>query len=390
MKTRVAIGGLVAIGLALFVLESEGWADGMPPSQAYGYQGQCCVPNVRNYGYYPTQWRRWATEARRDENFPQSVGREQVPTPQGAPTEPMRIERIPSRPIPGLGELPLPADILPPDGIAPPAGPFQPEMPLIPQEPAIPGGIPPFVPSTIPGGMPEKGIRGLPTPAPVERPAVPEPPRGSSNRGERPGSPVSSQTPVESNVGPVASRRGVPLRQPEPWVADPQPRFETIGHSKSVGDDVAIRSAGHVSSATAHATTKATHKAAAEKSATATVIDNQAANDLPLALEGFCPVTLGSREEWRQGKREYMVAYRNQVFYTAGPEERRQFLANPHRFAPMFGGVDPVLVVDEQRWTPGTIQFSASYKGRIYMLSSETNLKRFHENPRRYAFELEE
>ena len=389
MKSRVGIGGLVAIGLVLVVLESEGWADGMPSSQAYGYQGQCCVPNVRNYGYYPTQWRRWATEARRDENFPQSVGREQVPTPLGTPTEPMRIERIPSRPIPGLGELPLPADILPAD-ILPPAGPFQPEMPLIPQEPAIPGGIPPFVPSTIPGGKPERGGRGLPTPAPVERPSVPEPPRGSSNRDEGLGSQVSSRAPVESNARPVASERVAPLRQPEPWMGDPQPRFDAIHHQTPAGDDLATRPAGHVSSATAHAGANAKREAASENLATATFIDSQPADDLPLALEGFCPVTLGSREEWRQGGREYMVAYRNQVFYMAGPEERRQFLANPHRFAPMFGGVDPVLVVDEQRWTPGTIQFSATYKGRIYMLSSETNLKRFHENPRRYAFELEE
>lgn len=389
MNTRVGIAGLVAIGLTLVVLRSDGWADGMPSPQARGYQGQCCVPNVRNYGYYPTQWRRWATEARRDENFPQSIGREQVPTPPGAPTEPMRIERIPSRPIPGLGEFPIPDGILPPDGIVPPAGPFQPEMPLIPQEPAIPGGIPPFVPSTIPGAELERGIRGLPTPDPVEQSSVPEPPRGSSYRGEGLRSQASSLARVESNARPVASERGVPLRQPESWMGNPQPRFDAI-HPMPVGDDRATQSAGHVSPAPTHAQTDVTRGPGSENLAAATFIDSQPADDLPRALEGFCPVTLGSQEQWRQGRREYMVAYQSQAFFMAGPEERRQFLANPHRFAPMFGGVDPVLVVDEQRWTPGTIQFSATYKGRIYMLSSETNLKRFHENPRRYAFELEE
>ncbi len=120
------------------------------------------------------------------------------------------------------------------------------------------------------------------------------------------------------------------------------------------------------------------------------VHDGPAAAKAPLALDGFCPVTLSKEERWQQGRREFAAVYQDRTFHMAGPEEHRRFLANPHRFAPMFGGVDPVLVVDQQRWTPGSIQYSVTYKGRIYMLSSEANLKQFHADPRRYVFEIDE
>ncbi len=124
--------------------------------------------------------------------------------------------------------------------------------------------------------------------------------------------------------------------------------------------------------------------------AAAVSLDRRPGPEPPLTLDGFCPVTLSKLEQWQQGRREYGAVYQEQTFYMRGPEEHKQFLANPHRFAPMFGGIDPVLVVNEQRWTPGSIQYSATYNGRVFMLSSEANLKRFHENPRRYAFELDD
>ncbi len=42
----------------------------MPPCVG----GKTCVPNARDYGYYEGTWRRWPTQQRYDQEFPQAVG----------------------------------------------------------------------------------------------------------------------------------------------------------------------------------------------------------------------------------------------------------------------------------------------------------------------------
>ena len=380
MKTRAVIYGLAAIALTAIVLTDEGRPGSAPHTQPCGHQGHClCVPNVRNYGYYTTQWRRWPTEVRRDEHFPESLGRERIPTPPGDPTEPLPIERVPSRPVPGIDDFPVP------DGILPPEGPFQPGLPILP-EPAIPGGIPPFIPSTTPDSLPGTGIPGLPStpdsPAPLEQPAEPETPaapQGSLHGREQLPSAMVSTGQAESDAGAVEPDRQLPLRQPEAWTTHARPQFDVLRHQTSLRCDGAVRPAAHVSAPE--------RSPQPEEPGAATFAHRPSKPDSRLMLDGFCPVTLSDIGQWRQGQPEYMAVYQGQAVHMAGPEEREQFLASPHRFAPMFGGIDPVLVVEQQRWTPGSTQFCATYRGRIYMLSSKANLERFQENPRRYAFE---
>jgi YHS domain-containing protein len=113
-----------------------------------------CYPNVRQFGYYPTQWRKWPGPQRKDVTFPGSIGREAVPHGPGKKTEQLPIERIPQRPEPGLDDIPSPEDILGPEG--------QPGMPG--------GGLPGLDPSGLPGfngglpggGLPSGGLPGLP------------------------------------------------------------------------------------------------------------------------------------------------------------------------------------------------------------------------------------
>ncbi len=350
MTSRVQIGCLVAVALWACVLPCVGRAGGAPHRSPCGHHGHCmCVPNVRNYGYYPTQWRRWPTELRQDEHFFESLGRERLPTPPGEPTEPLPIERLPARPLPGAEELPVP------DGILPPDGPFQPETPILPEEPAFPGGIPPFMPGRIPGLPQQGGIPGLPQengiPSLPQRDTIP----GLPQRETIPGLPQPERLPES----PLEPESPTPLEIPAetPLPVPPQGSLQRPREDSPMGPNPLV----------------SYHKA-----------------DLPLAFDGFCPVTLSNLEQWRQGRPEYTAVYQDRVFHMAGSDEREQFVASPHRFAPMFGGIDPVLVVDEQRWTPGSIQYSVTYKGRIFMLSSSANVERFHENPSRYAFEIDD
>jgi YHS domain-containing protein len=102
-------------------------------------------------------------------------------------------------------------------------------------------------------------------------------------------------------------------------------------------------------------------------------------------LEGYCPVSLLEKEQWVPGDPQFAVQYQGKIYLLAGPSQRQRFLANPHRYAPVGGGVDPVLAVEENRHVPGRTDYCVVYDGRLYLFSSAESLARFHQNPKKYA-----
>jgi len=102
-------------------------------------------------------------------------------------------------------------------------------------------------------------------------------------------------------------------------------------------------------------------------------------------LEGYCPVSLLEKEQWVPGDPQWAVHYQGKMYLLAGPSQRQRFLANPHRYVPVGGGVDPVLAVEENRHMPGRTDYCVVYDGRLYLFSSAESLARFHQNPKKYA-----
>ncbi len=107
--------------------------------------------------------------------------------------------------------------------------------------------------------------------------------------------------------------------------------------------------------------------------------------NLPVALDGFCPVELVDNEQWTAGNPRWAVEYGGFTYLLAGPEQRRQFLAGVERFAMSYAGDDPVFRVDGQRHVAGKTDYCVTYQGRLYMFSSQATLSRFREAPGRYA-----
>ena len=60
-------------------------------------------------------------------------------------------------------------------------------------------------------------------------------------------------------------------------------------------------------------------------------------------LEGYCPVELTISEKWVPGNQQYGAVHQGVVYLFAGPEQQKQFLADPDRFAPANRGFDIVL-----------------------------------------------
>jgi len=104
-----------------------------------------------------------------------------------------------------------------------------------------------------------------------------------------------------------------------------------------------------------------------------------------LGLDGYCPVTLLEQERWVRGDPRYGVIHRGRTYLFVGPEEAKRFFADPDRFAPVLSGIDVVLAVEENRQVSGKREHGAWYEGRMYLFSSEASLRKFDQDPSRYA-----
>lgn len=399
--------GLTTIAWAVLLI---GWLSGLswarPPLEYPRPGSNVCVPNVRGFGYFETQWRRWPGERRPAQINPRSIGSEVIPAPKGQeelPPPKATMPRPPS-PVPQQDEpLQLPEGmIVPPEGLLLPDN--QPtEMPLEP----------------MPGGQSKPlfgdGLPGLPSlPAkPKAEPKAPEKsPEERAPQSERRLAPLrremATRPPVPTNVREVCVIPVVGNMEPERNVRYDVPRHEPAARPPtptSVRDGGVVPVAGNIEPERSTLLTGAYHAdsialtipsrlaervepaayAMAESPGLAEAGDHLVVP--PVALNGYCPVELVLNGRWVAGDLRWTVIHKGLIYRLSGDRQRREFLADPDCFAPVDLGNDRVMLVDRQRVAPGRPEFCAMYEGRLYMFSSEANQSRFNGNPQRYAAE---
>ena len=110
----------------------------------------------------------------------------------------------------------------------------------------------------------------------------------------------------------------------------------------------------------------------------------------PLALEGFCAVSLertmrlDPEPKWIPGDPRWGLRHEGRTYLFAGPEEQQAFFSNPNLYAPVLAGNDIVLHVEQQRQMPGVREFGARWRDRVYLFSSRENYEKFQANPTFY------
>jgi YHS domain-containing protein len=104
-----------------------------------------------------------------------------------------------------------------------------------------------------------------------------------------------------------------------------------------------------------------------------------------VALGGYCPVELSKNGRWVLGDLRWTVVHQGWIYRLSGAEQRRLFLADPDRFAPVNSGNDVVLSVTKNRSVSGQTAHCAIYDNRLYMFSSATTQAEFNRNPERYV-----
>jgi YHS domain-containing protein len=104
-----------------------------------------------------------------------------------------------------------------------------------------------------------------------------------------------------------------------------------------------------------------------------------------VAFDGCCPVTLKLLNKWEQGSTQFGAIHRGRTYLFASDEQRKQFLANPDSFSPVFAGYDPVLLLDRQQSVDGSRKFGFRYGDAFYLFSSAETKARFEASPQTYA-----
>ncbi len=417
-RGTMILGG--AIALALWLCGAS-WAQ--QPRLEYPLPGPCsCVPNVLHWGYFETCWRRWPGEVSLSEINPLAPGREVLTTPEGRRIVPPPKAAMPGQPSPQpqqpQGPQPQQQPPAHEESILPPGGPSVVPMPGT-QSPSAPGG-----PGSIPSpAKPEGGLPDLPElepgkPSNSVPPAVPPATPSTTPPAVPPANPPTADTPKRFEGSPRNSiwdtgpklgnstdmTTAYPTRPANVAAAR---RWERPRSDQPLAPIAATRTDAAVASAcTAQSERNAVQPSAPRADSIAVSAEPAAAVEpaayafaasapkpadvdrtaLPaVALGGYCPVELSEKGCWVLGDLRWTVVHRGWIYRLAGPEQRRQFLADPDRFAPVNGGNDAVLSLSQHSNVPGKTAYCAVYDNRLYMFCNAATRDEFNRNPERYA-----
>jgi len=117
----------------------------------------------------------------------------------------------------------------------------------------------------------------------------------------------------------------------------------------------------------------------------ATTAPQQTRQNLPWALDGFCPVSLVQQRRWFAGDKRWGAIHEGQTYLFASEAAQKTFLASPFQYAPVMSGYDPVLMIDRNQKIAGRREYGVYFKGQIYLFSDEGTLQHFSRGPQRYV-----
>ena len=105
----------------------------------------------------------------------------------------------------------------------------------------------------------------------------------------------------------------------------------------------------------------------------------------PIALEGYCPVTLLDSVKWTKADARYGAIHRGRTYLFASQAQQQKFLANPDAYSPVLSGYDPVLFAQRGETVAGSRAFGLKYNKQIYLFVSEESLQAFKASPQTFA-----
>ena len=105
----------------------------------------------------------------------------------------------------------------------------------------------------------------------------------------------------------------------------------------------------------------------------------------PVALEGYCPVSLKAMNKWVKGVPSIQTAFDGHAYHFANEKGKKMFLADPAKYVPVLGGDCVVSLVKMGKRVPGNIRHATLHEGRLFLFANKDGKKTFLANPQAYA-----
>lgn len=102
-------------------------------------------------------------------------------------------------------------------------------------------------------------------------------------------------------------------------------------------------------------------------------------------LDGYCPVTLVEKRVWRKGDVRFGAVHRGRTYLFASDEAQKKFLANPDHFAPILSGIDAVQYTSNGRTVEGKRDFGVVYRGQVYLFENAASRDAFEKTPDQFV-----
>ena len=104
-----------------------------------------------------------------------------------------------------------------------------------------------------------------------------------------------------------------------------------------------------------------------------------------IGLHGFSPVSLVGDRKWMKGSDRWSYEFKGVVYYLTSEEELRLFKSGADRYAPQILGCDPVILDIADRAVEGDIRYAAFFDGELYLFVSDKSRQTFREDPDRFV-----
>ena len=105
------------------------------------------------------------------------------------------------------------------------------------------------------------------------------------------------------------------------------------------------------------------------------------AANIPVAMNGYCPVCILDMRKWVKGDPRYAVVVDGKKYLFPGEAQMQKFLANTTKYTPAMNGNCVVCYAAGKGMVPGTVFHTARHKDRLYMFPSEDVKAKFMKNP---------
>ena len=107
-------------------------------------------------------------------------------------------------------------------------------------------------------------------------------------------------------------------------------------------------------------------------------------------FDGHCLVTAVESREIVDGSPRHQTKYRGHVLHFSSEDAKQTFLAQPNEYWPLFDGICSVAMLNDDERVMGKLEYAAFFRKRLWLFSSEENMKQFLEDPADVAEEMQE